>query len=150
MPIDEVQFINAVDTGVHSACCGPNTWTAIEGSSSVFINSKAAHRLDDHDQHCGGVGAMVEGSPNVFTGDGSSSVPTRAVLPSFEGGFQVLNEVTGLPMPNMEYRLTTAAGKVYKGITNEEGFTRVVGTDAAEELKIEVFHGNEDEEDEEE
>jgi uncharacterized Zn-binding protein involved in type VI secretion len=67
-------FVNAKpalregDKGVHAACCGPNTWTATTGSGTVFINGKPAHRKGDTDTHCGGVGAMVEGSPNVFTG----------------------------------------------------------------------------------
>jgi uncharacterized Zn-binding protein involved in type VI secretion len=56
------------DTGVHAACCGPNMWTAKAGSGTVLINNKAAHRLGDQDQHCGGMGQMVAGSPNVVTG----------------------------------------------------------------------------------
>lgn len=57
------------DKGVHAACCGPNTWEAVTGSSGVFINGKPAHRLRDMDQHCGGMGQMIEGSPNVFVGE---------------------------------------------------------------------------------
>ena len=56
------------DPGVHAACCGPNTWTAAVGSSTVLINNLAAHRLNDMDTHCGGVGKLVEGSPDVITG----------------------------------------------------------------------------------
>ncbi|MDQ3335398.1 MAG: hypothetical protein M4D80_09555 [Myxococcota bacterium] len=56
------------DTGMHAACCGPNTWTATKGSGTVFINNKAAHRVGDTDRHCGGVGQMIEGSPNVISG----------------------------------------------------------------------------------
>ena len=56
------------DTGVHTACCGPNTWEAKKGSSSVQINGKKAHRMGDMDKHCGGSGNMIEGSANVFTG----------------------------------------------------------------------------------
>jgi len=56
------------DRGVHAACCGPNIWTAKGGSSTVLINGKAAHRMGDPDQHCGGMGQTIEGSPNVFTG----------------------------------------------------------------------------------
>jgi uncharacterized Zn-binding protein involved in type VI secretion len=56
------------DPGVHAACCGPNTWTATIGSGTVFINKKPAHRLNDMDTHCGGIGKMVEGSPDVITG----------------------------------------------------------------------------------
>jgi uncharacterized Zn-binding protein involved in type VI secretion len=25
------------DAGVHAACCGPNTWVAIEGSPDVLV-----------------------------------------------------------------------------------------------------------------
>jgi uncharacterized Zn-binding protein involved in type VI secretion len=56
------------DPGVHAACCGPNQWTAQSGSSTVLINNKAAHRQNDQDKHCGGMGQMVNGSPNVVTG----------------------------------------------------------------------------------
>lgn len=60
--------LRVTDTGVHAACCGPNTWIAMEGSGTVMINNLAAHRLGDMDMHCGGPGAMVEGSPDVFVG----------------------------------------------------------------------------------
>jgi uncharacterized Zn-binding protein involved in type VI secretion len=56
------------DTGIHMACCGPNMWTATKGSSTVFINNKAAHRMGDADDHCGGKGQMIEGSNNVMVG----------------------------------------------------------------------------------
>lgn len=56
------------DNGVHSSCCGPNTWTAVAGSGTVLINNKPAHRLGDADQHCGGAGKLVEGSPDVLVG----------------------------------------------------------------------------------
>ena len=56
------------DKGIHAACCGPNTWEAAMGSKTVFITGKAAHRLGDMDQHCGGVGTMVGGSMDVLTG----------------------------------------------------------------------------------
>ncbi len=56
------------DPGVHAACCGPNTWQAQQGSGTVFINSKAAHRLGDTVKHCGGIGKLIEGSNNVMVG----------------------------------------------------------------------------------
>ena len=56
------------DQGIHAACCGPNMWTAIKGSATVLINNMPAHRLGDTDQHCGGVGNMIEGSTDVITG----------------------------------------------------------------------------------
>ena len=57
------------DPGIHSACCGPQTWIATEGAQTVLINNLPAHRQNDQDQHCGGVGFMIEGSPDVFVGD---------------------------------------------------------------------------------
>ncbi len=56
------------DMGIHAACCGPNTWTATGGSGTVLINNKGAHRLGDQDQHCGGMGQLIDGSPNVIIG----------------------------------------------------------------------------------
>jgi uncharacterized Zn-binding protein involved in type VI secretion len=56
------------DMGIHMACCGPNTWTAKKGSATVFINNKAAHRMGDADEHCGGMGQMIEGSGTVMVG----------------------------------------------------------------------------------
>jgi uncharacterized Zn-binding protein involved in type VI secretion len=56
------------DKGVHMACCGENSWEATLGSSTVMINGQGAHRLGDMDQHCGGVGTLIEGSPDVMVG----------------------------------------------------------------------------------
>jgi uncharacterized Zn-binding protein involved in type VI secretion len=56
------------DPGVHSPCCGPNSWKAAAGSATVIINGKPAHRIGDQDQHCGGVGKLIEGSADVIVG----------------------------------------------------------------------------------
>jgi len=56
------------DPGQHRACCGDNVWEAQAGSTGVFFNGIAAHRLGDATKHCGGVGELVEASPNVFIG----------------------------------------------------------------------------------
>jgi outer membrane protein OmpA-like peptidoglycan-associated protein len=61
------------DPGIHAACCGTNTWKADAGSMTVFINGKPAHRMNDRTQHCGGIGRLIEGSPNVIVDGGTSS-----------------------------------------------------------------------------
>lgn len=61
------------DPGIHAACCGSNTWTATKGSTTVFVNGKAAHRMGDQNRHCGGMGQLVEGSPNVVVGEISNA-----------------------------------------------------------------------------
>ena len=66
--VNNMPALRVGDTGVHAACCGPNMWTAAMGSATVFINNMQAHRLNDMDTHCGGVGKMIEGSPDVITG----------------------------------------------------------------------------------
>jgi uncharacterized Zn-binding protein involved in type VI secretion len=66
--VNKMPALRVTDTGIHAACCGPNTWTAKAGSGTVFINSLKAHRQGDSDQHCGGMGQLSIGSPNVITG----------------------------------------------------------------------------------
>jgi uncharacterized Zn-binding protein involved in type VI secretion len=68
--VNKLPALRVDDTGIHGVCCTTNTWTAKTGSSTVFINNKAAHRLGDQDQHCSAnPGQMINGSPNVITGD---------------------------------------------------------------------------------
>jgi len=66
--INKRPAVRVGDVGVHAACCGPNMWEAKVGSGTVKINGKAAHRMNDMDKHCGGVGKMIEGSPDVIVG----------------------------------------------------------------------------------
>ncbi len=66
--VNSLPAVREGDVGIHAFCCGPNMWKATKGSGSVFINGKAAHRVDDAQQHCGGKGKMVSGSANVITG----------------------------------------------------------------------------------
>jgi uncharacterized Zn-binding protein involved in type VI secretion len=61
------------DGGVHSGCCGFNTWTAQGCSNTVIINGKPAFRLTDMTRHCGGVGMLVEASGNVIVGNSQAA-----------------------------------------------------------------------------
>ncbi len=56
------------DRGVHAACCGPNSWATLQGSSSVFVNDIPAVRLGDATKHCGGVGSIITGAGSVTIG----------------------------------------------------------------------------------
>jgi uncharacterized Zn-binding protein involved in type VI secretion len=47
------------DGGVHSACCGPNTFTIIEGDDEVLIDGKPAAKIGSKTQHCGGSGYIT-------------------------------------------------------------------------------------------
>lgn len=74
------------DHGIHAACCGPNTWTAAQGSPNVFVNGKPIHRLGDVDQHCGGIGRMIEGSPDVLINEGGDAASTLTGQPTVATG----------------------------------------------------------------
>ena len=66
------------DGGIHSRCCGSNTWFANGGSQTVFINGKPAFRQTDATKHCGGKGALVQASGNVIVGNSQASGFIRA------------------------------------------------------------------------
>lgn len=57
------------DSGIHMLCCGPNRWSAGNGSKTVLFNGKAAFRKGDPTNHCGGSGSQIQGSGNVVVGD---------------------------------------------------------------------------------
>jgi uncharacterized Zn-binding protein involved in type VI secretion len=56
------------DKGIHAVCCGTNMWETVSGSATVQIDGKAAVRKGDQAKHCGGMGTMIEGSPDVIVG----------------------------------------------------------------------------------
>ena len=66
--INGMNCVRVTDDGVHSGCCGPNTWVAKAGSGTVKVNGLQIHRVGDAVQHCGGMGKMQTGSPNVQAG----------------------------------------------------------------------------------
>ena len=62
------QALRIGDPGVHSSCCGANKWKVASGSGTVLFNNIPAARSGDTTAHCGGVGSLVQGSPNVIVG----------------------------------------------------------------------------------
>ncbi len=59
---------SGMDTGVHAACCGPNMWSTMQGSATVFVNDQPAVRMGDMTVHCGGVGSIITGAGTVIIG----------------------------------------------------------------------------------
>ena len=51
------------DPGVHSPCCGPQTFVIAEGDPEVLIDGKPAARFGDKTIHCGGVGKLIRPAP---------------------------------------------------------------------------------------
>ncbi len=132
------------DPGVHSACCGPNTWVAQTGAPAVYINGRKAHRLGDVDAHCGGSGKMIEGSPNVIVGDQGGGGKAGNAKPEptgcrFEGGFKLVCEITGVELDDVPYEIRSASGKKVSGRCLPGGLTQLLGTEAAEGLDLLVL-----------
>jgi len=62
-----------VDSGVHSSCCGANTWVAQKGTSGqVFVNGQPVMRGNDRTKHCGSgpLGIVVEGTCSTDVSSG--------------------------------------------------------------------------------
>ena len=66
--VNGLQALRIGDPGVHSGCCGPNTWVVAAGSGTVLFNNIPASRVGDTTTHCGGTGSLIQGSDNVITG----------------------------------------------------------------------------------
>ena len=63
--IDGLGVARVGDTGVHAACCGPNTFKILKGDPNVLIDGKPAARVGDDTEHCGGRGKII-GEPQPY------------------------------------------------------------------------------------
>ena len=137
--VNERLALRIQDTGVHSSCCGPNTWVAVAGAPHVLINGRKAHRLTDVTQHCGGVGQLVGGSSDVIIGDeGGGGSESQFVKTKYDEAFVLLDEDTGKPVADQSYRIIRADGQEITGKTDKEGRTVLLEADEAESIRIEV------------
>jgi uncharacterized Zn-binding protein involved in type VI secretion len=128
------------DSGVHAACCGPNTWLATAGAPTVLINGRPAHRLGDATVHCGGGGTLVSGSPDVIIGDepfqGTALPPPQDL---YDQAFVVRCQSTGTPLADVPYRITRDDGAIIEGRTDASGHTVVVQSRRPELLHFELL-----------
>jgi len=119
--------IRVDDPGIHTACCGGNTWNAQTGSKSVFINGKPAHRLGDIVRHCGGVGKCIEGSGNVIVGDlTTGSTAKHIVDDQHKLEVQCLTDIDRIPIVKARYNIIDETGKTIRsGISDSKGWIKV-------------------------
>ena len=136
--------IRVDDPGIHTACCGGNTWNAQTGSKSVFINGKPAHRLGDVVRHCGGTGKCIEGSGNVIVGDHSGDGTREQIekIPQvgYEKQFRVISETTYTPIVNVLYEIRTPDGNMHTGTTDKNGLTKKVQSTQPGSAQITLHH----------
>jgi hypothetical protein len=61
----------------------------------------------------------------------------------FDQVFQALDQRTGQPIANTPYRITLESGRVFLGVTDDQGRTQKVGADRAQTATLEIpYDGN--------
>ena len=118
-----------------SACGG-----ALSGNlaSTVFINGLNAATVGSTGSH-GNV--VIGGSGTVIIGDSVSQAPftpiQSLVMPStFDEQFELL-DAEGEPVADFRYKITSASGTVFRGVTDSLGRTQRINTRASEKLQLE-------------
>lgn len=116
-----------------SACGSPITGAV---SGTVFINGLNAAMLDSTGGH-GNV--VIGGSGTVIIGQSGGGATFSGLLPMpvhFNDRMQVINEITGEPMPNHPYAIQRGDGRVENGVTDGKGFTHTVSSHLPESIKL--------------
>lgn len=116
------------------ASCGSTISSNI--SATVFINGKNAATQGSLGTHgdviIGGSGTVIIGQ----SGGGAAVSPVPPINLGFDEQF-TLSDAEGQPVPDFAYKITTASGKIFRGVTNERGLTQRVSTRATELLHLE-------------
>lgn len=130
-----IEGLAAARKGDASACGG-----AIVGgvSATVTINGMNAATVGSVGSHGNSVTA---GSGTVIIGDSHSPAPFVAPVPVdiqwlFTKHFVVTHPVDGKPIAGREYTLRTASGKEIKGVTDDAGRTKSMGSETAEAVTL--------------
>ncbi|EYF04073.1 LysM peptidoglycan-binding domain-containing protein [Chondromyces apiculatus] len=99
--------LRVCDPGEHGS---GGTWEATKGSTGVFFNGMAVHRLGDQTKHGDAEGQLTQASPNVFVGDmgpgSSKTMPhNRSVTLEVTDGMQrqVQQAVARVTCPHKTY-----------------------------------------------
>nr|WP_272422212.1 peptidoglycan-binding protein [Polyangium jinanense] len=85
----------------------------------MLINNRRAHRMGDVDEHCGGRGKMVQGSPDVLIGDHVSTDEQKTHAPRI-----VLKDMPGqlgVPLINVDWQLLFDWNVIEEGVTDQKG-----------------------------
>jgi uncharacterized Zn-binding protein involved in type VI secretion len=109
--------LRVTDYGVHGRPYHKHKWHAKGGALRVLINGLTPHRRGDPTEHCAGMGALVEGSPNVLIGDYTKPES----CPKLEDVvLRLLNE-TMQPMPNVPVTVIHPDGQRTDHTTDGDG-----------------------------
>jgi uncharacterized Zn-binding protein involved in type VI secretion len=105
---------------------------------NVLINGKPATVIGTEGDH-GNV--IIGGSGTVIIGTSHTPAPFTPITPlliaaPFDQQFELLDS-EGEPVPDFNYKITTATGQIYRGTTDALGKTQRIVTKLQEELHIE-------------
>jgi uncharacterized Zn-binding protein involved in type VI secretion len=134
------------DTGIHRACCGPNTFRIVSGDPDVKVDGKCVAKHGDKTQHCGGVGIVVDKSLVLSTkysgsfsggasGKASFTVDAGKVVGTFTGGHA--SEGGGVVNVELKGTYNAASGEAsgtmsgtatYVGLDKKTATAKVKGT----------------------
>lgn len=111
----------------------------VNASEELLLSCGGAYiRLKEGNIELGCPNNILLKSMNVQKlGATSLNTPVEDLLRGYKGGFTITSEKTGEIMPDVSYRMTTAEGDVYEGISDENGQTIPVYTAIPSSVKIE-------------
>ncbi|WP_144143897.1 type VI secretion system Vgr family protein [Paraburkholderia sp. BCC1884] len=113
----------------------------VAAKQDILLTSGGAYiRLKDGNIEIHAPGKIdIKGSAHSFAGPTSLSSKPPA-LPTGEGPyneqFKIHDTHTGEPSPYVRYRIETAEGKVFEGMTDEQGLTSRIMTSTPSALKV--------------
>ena len=146
--IDNKPVARIGDKVVCPQCKG--TFPIAAGDPTLIIDGQPVARHGDKTA-CGAT--LLSGQVRVHVADGgggmgqagkapkaATAAGSTAVLSTdkFDEAFVLKSELTGEPLANRRYRITRANGAVETGLTDDNGSTHLVKSDAAETLCIEL------------
>ncbi len=128
--IDGLPAARVGDAGVHSSCCGPNSFTIKTGDENVLIDGRPAARVGDITTHCGGSGRIITGSLKKDSAVAKQCRIHPDTLPKLTGG-TISGTVTDSTLNGIHGVGVTAYGEtildVWGAITDENGEYQISG-----------------------
>ncbi|WP_151742871.1 MULTISPECIES: PAAR domain-containing protein [unclassified Acinetobacter] len=136
--------------GIPIACVGDKATcpkhktvaTIITGDPYMQVLGKAAARVNDS-LSCGCKLlpkqnlAVSDTGPGIGAGSSNQNQQTAVKTKQYSGQYQLLNEIDGAPMANVQYNIKYPDGRIIEGTTDAEGFTqKLAETDQADQIEI--------------
>lgn len=80
--------------------------------------------------------AAAATSAGTSSANGFASAQPSTGSPIFDEAFRAIDDVTGEPIEGLPYRIELADGRAVSGVTDANGMTERVATDAPEEITV--------------